>query len=132
MEGEERRVEPGRLRAEMEALAAAGYDYLSCVSGVDYLEDGEIEVVYHLFSMGAKLPPVVLKVRTPRDDARLPSVVPIYRSADFQEREIYDLFGVHFEGHPNLKRILLWEGFDGHPLRKDYEPEDEDRPVEMD
>jgi NADH-quinone oxidoreductase subunit C len=55
-----------------------------------------------------------------RENPSLPSVVGLWQGADFQEREIYDLFGIRFEGHPNLKRIFLWEGFEGHPLRKDF------------
>ena len=72
---------------------------------------------------------MVLQVRTPRSQPEIPSAVSLYRSADLQEREIYDLLGVRFPGHPNLTRLLLWEEFEGHPLRKDYRPEDEDRPV---
>ncbi|GAH82618.1 unnamed protein product [marine sediment metagenome] len=63
----------------------------------------------------------MLKVRCyDRENPTLPSVVGIWRGADFQEREIFDLFGIGFEGHPNLRRIVLWEGFEGHPLRKDF------------
>ncbi|MDP3721929.1 MAG: NADH-quinone oxidoreductase subunit C [Candidatus Omnitrophota bacterium] len=87
---------------------------------------GRIEVVYHLYSMAKKHGPVALKVRVPRSHPVVPSVTPIWRGAEFQEREVYDLFGVTFEGHPDLRRILMWEGFDGHPLRKDYVVEDQD------
>ncbi|MDT8897208.1 NADH-quinone oxidoreductase subunit D [Thermanaerothrix sp. 4228-RoL] len=96
-----------------------GYDYLSSVTGVDYLPEGKMEVVYHLYkTLGG--PALVLKVQTPREDARVPSLVPLYRGAEFQEREAWDLLGIRFEGHPDLRRILMWEGFAGFPLRKDW------------
>jgi NADH-quinone oxidoreductase subunit C/D len=103
------------LRDEM------GFDYLTNVSASDYPD--RLEVVYNLYStrpdqQGQGLP---LKVRLPdKADPCLPSVSPIWKGADFQEREVWDMFGIRFDGHPNLKRILLWEGFDGHPLRKDW------------
>jgi NADH-quinone oxidoreductase subunit D/NADH-quinone oxidoreductase subunit C/D len=103
------------LRDEM------GYDYLSSVTGVDYLSDDAsfLEVVYHLYrSTGGGA--LVLKVQVPRDDAVVPSLFYVYPGADFQEREAWDLLGIRFEGHPSLKRILMWEGFHGHPLRKDW------------
>jgi len=94
------------------------FDYLTAVSGVDYLDC--FEVVYHLTSIKHNHR-LVLKARCyDRDNPVLPSVVGLWRTADFQEREIYDLFGISFAGHPNLKRIALWEGFEGHPLRKDF------------
>ncbi len=94
------------------------FDYLNYVAAVDYYD--YFEVVYYLVSMKHNHG-LVLKVRCyDRGNPTLPSVVGIWRSADFQEREIYDLFGISFEGHPNLKRIVLWDGFQGHPLRKDY------------
>jgi NADH-quinone oxidoreductase subunit C len=94
------------------------FDYLTAVSGVDYLDC--FEVVYHLNSIEHNHS-LVLKARCyNRDNPTLPSVVGLWRTADFQEREIYDLLGISFEGHPNLKRIALWEGFEGHPLRKDF------------
>jgi NADH-quinone oxidoreductase subunit C/D len=97
-----------------------GYDYLSSVTGVDYLPDEKIEVVYHTYrSEGG--PVLVFKVQAPRATPTIPSLVSIFPGADFQEREAWDLLGIHFEGHPNLKRILMWEGFHGHPLRKDWE-----------
>ena len=96
-----------------------GYDFLSSVTGVDYLPDNQMEVVYHAYqSTGG--PALVFKAQVPRDSSAVPSLVPVYPGADFQEREAWDLFGIRFEGHPNLKRILMWEGFDGHPMRKDW------------
>jgi NADH-quinone oxidoreductase subunit D/NADH-quinone oxidoreductase subunit C/D len=107
-----------------------GYDYLSSVTGVDYLPEGVLESVYHLYKStgGGSL---VLKVQVPRDNPVVPSLVPVYPGADFQERESWDLIGIRYEGHPDLRRILLWEGFGGHPLRKDWkEPyyEEETKP----
>ncbi|MFU8771429.1 MAG: NADH-quinone oxidoreductase subunit C, partial [Anaerolineales bacterium] len=97
-----------------------GYDYLSSVTGVDYLPEGKMEVVYHAYkSTGGKA--LVFKVQVPREDPVLPSLVSIYPGADFQEREAWDLLGIKFLDHPNLKRILMWEGFHGHPLRKDWQ-----------
>jgi NADH-quinone oxidoreductase subunit C len=94
------------------------FEYLTAVSGVDYLD--YLEVVYHLTSIKHNHS-LVLKTRCySRQNPTLPSVVGLWRTADFQEREIYDLLGISFEGHPNLRRIALWEGFDGHPLRKDF------------
>ena len=92
-----------------------------------HIEPGYLEVVYHLFSMAKKHGPVVLRMRTVNrtDQVELPSFTPIWRSAEFQEREIFDLFGVVFAGHPDLRRLLMWEGFKDHPMRRDYkEPDD--------
>jgi NADH-quinone oxidoreductase subunit C len=91
------------------------------------VEPGYLEVVYHLFSVEKKYGPVVLRMRTMNrtDKVELPSLTPVWRSAEFQEREIYDLFGVFFTGHPDLRRILMWEGFQDHPMLRDYvEPDD--------
>ena len=94
------------------------FDYLTNLTAVDYTE--YFEVVYHLVSLNHNHS-LVLKTRCrDRDKPVVPSVFNIWRSADFQEREVYDLMGIVFEGHPNLKRLLLWEGFVGHPLRRDY------------
>ncbi len=100
-------------------------DYLSCLTGVDY--KNSLEVVYHLYSIEKKEGPIVLKVRTDREKALVPSVTPIWRGAEFQEREAFDLFGIHFEGHPDLRRILMWDTFEHYPLRKDYVQDDQDR-----
>ena len=97
-------------------------DYLSSVTGADYLQ--YLESVYHLYSIEKKSGPIVLRVRVSRDNPKIPSLVPIYRGAEFQEREAYDMFGIIYEGHPDLRRIFMWEGFDGFPLRKDYQQED--------
>ena len=130
-------------------------DYLSNVTGVDFLDTvlkekvkvkrlmdgvekeveetqekarpGYLESVYHVYSVALRQGPLIFRLRTPNrtDQVHLPSLTPVWRSADFQEREIYDLFGIIFDGHPNLRRILLWEGFKDHPMRRDYvEPDD--------
>ncbi len=116
------------------------FDYLSNVTGIDWpdpavagkvvppeaesepSEKGFLEVVYHLFSHPDRVGPLVLRVRTGDRDQKVevPSVVSVWRSAEFQEREIFDLFGVRFTDHPDLRRILMWDEFVDHPMRKDY------------
>ncbi|MCP5518724.1 MAG: NADH-quinone oxidoreductase subunit C [Verrucomicrobiales bacterium] len=134
---------------------ALQFDYCSNVTGVDWLDrdvpqqvrrteavdgtdrevvetvqvhqPGFIEVVYHLYSMRLRHGPVVLRQRTRNrvEQNEVASLTPAYRSAEFQEREVFDLFGVRFRGHPDLRRLLMWEGFADHPMRKDYvEPDD--------
>ena len=131
------------------------FDYASNVTGVDWPEliikekikvkklvDGVekeveeisekkrpayLEAVYHLYSMALKQGPLILRLRTEnRDDKNhLPSLTSIWRGAEFQEREIYDLYGIIFDGHPDLRRLLMWDGFQDHPMRKDYvDPDD--------
>ncbi len=101
-----------------------GYVYLSNLTAVDYPEaldefPPHIDVVYHLFRLeGGGF--VALHVHTTRDGAVLPSITPEFPAANLQEREVWDMFGVHFEGHPDLRRLLMWEGFDGFPMRKDW------------
>ncbi|MFH1208988.1 MAG: NADH-quinone oxidoreductase subunit C [Candidatus Omnitrophota bacterium] len=125
-------------------------DYLSSVTGADYLD--YLESVYHLYSMAKKQGPVVLRVRVIKSNAgvqaplngskkepgtvqgaldekkvkagKVPSLVSIYRSAELQEREAFDTLGIIYEGHPDPRRLFMWEEFQGHPLRKDYEQED--------
>jgi NADH-quinone oxidoreductase subunit C len=141
----------GFLRDDLELRL----DYASNVTGVDWLDlvvkekvrvkrlvdgverefedtvekkrPGYLEAVYHLYSMTLKDGPVVIRMRTPdrTTQTHLPSLTPVWRGAELQEREIYDLYGITFDGHPDLRRILLWEGFQDHPMRKDYvEPDD--------
>ncbi len=113
-----------------------GFDYLSSATAVDYhgLEGStdHLEMVYHSYriSGGSAL---VFKAQTEREQAEIPSLIDVWPGADFQEREAWDLYGIRFPGHPNLRRILLWEGFGGHPMRKDWkEPyyEQEHKPFE--
>ncbi len=88
---------------------------------------GYLEAVYHLYSIEHKHGPIIIRMRTNdrAAGAPLPSLTPIWRSAEFQEREIFDLYGVRFEGHPDLRRILMWDEFEDYPMRKDYrEPDD--------
>ena len=130
------------------------FDFCSNVTGVDWLDrkvtkktkvkkivegeekeveetseeffPGYLEAVYHLYSITHKHGPVIIRMRaTDRTNAHLPSLTPIWRSAEFQEREIFDLYGVRFDGHPDLRRILMWDEFEDFPMRKDYrEPDD--------
>jgi NADH-quinone oxidoreductase subunit C len=135
--------------------AALRLDYASNVTGIDWLDRviqekrkvkrviegvereieetieheraGYLEVVYHLYSMELKHGPLILRLRTANrsDNARVPSLTPVWRGAEFQEREAYDLYGITFEGHPDLRRILMWDEFKDYPMRKDYvEPDD--------
>ena len=91
------------------------------------LQPGYLETVYHLYSMELKHGPVIIRLRTGNrtDQVTLPSLTPVWRSCEFQEREIFDLFGIVFQGHPDLRRILMWDEYKDHPMRKDYvEPDD--------
>lgn len=91
-------------------------------------EPGRLEVVYHLYSMELKHGPVILRLRTAgrAPGVSLPSLTPLWRSCEFQEREIFDLFGIRFDGHPDLRRILMWDEFADHPMRKDFVGPDDD------
>ncbi|HAY85989.1 MAG TPA: NADH-quinone oxidoreductase subunit D [Chloroflexi bacterium] len=113
-------VEPQNLIEVATALRdELGYDYLSSVTGVDYIEENMIEAVYHFFkSTGGTA--LTLSVQVSRDNAEVPSLIGLFPGADFQERETWDLMGIKFSGHNDLRRILMWDGFEGHPLRKDY------------
>jgi NADH-quinone oxidoreductase subunit C len=94
---------------------------------LEKVKPGYLEAVYHLYSMALKQGPLVLRMRTENrtDKTHMPSLTPIYRGAEFQEREVYDLYGIIFDGHPDLRRLLMWEEFQDHPMRKDYqEPDD--------
>jgi NADH-quinone oxidoreductase subunit C len=91
------------------------------------IEPGCLEVVYHLYSVAKKHGPLVFRMRTGNrtDQTELPSLTPVWRSAEFQEREAFDLYGIVFKGHPDLRRLLMWDGFKDFPMRKDYvEPDD--------
>lgn len=94
------------------------FDFLEAISAIDMID--HFQVVYHLLSLSLNQT-VVLKIQLyGRDDLSIPSVSGVWKAADFQEREIYDLNGITFVDHPNMKRILTWDGFEGHPLRKDF------------
>lgn len=91
------------------------------------VEPGYLEAVYHLFSVAKKHGPVIIRMRTVNrtDQVELPSLTPVWRAGEFQEREVFDLFGIVFKGHPDLRRILMWDEFKDHPMRRDYvEPDD--------
>ena len=134
---------------------ALSFDFCSNVTGVDWLDrvvkkmtkvkqvvegiekevdqiseekiPGYLEAVYHLYSIKLTHGPLVIRMRTANrtEGTRLPSLTPIWRSAEFQEREVFDLYGIHFDGHPDLRRILMWDEFVDHPMRKDYvQPDD--------
>jgi NADH-quinone oxidoreductase subunit D/NADH-quinone oxidoreductase subunit C/D len=97
-----------------------GYDLLATVTGVDYFPENKMEVVYHAYKTTGG-PGLVFKVEVPREDpVEVPSLIEVWPGVDFQEREAWDLLGIRFTGHPDLRRILMWEGFEGHPLRKDW------------
>ena len=105
------------------------FNVLRCVSGVDYPADDAIEVVYDLIAMHGSGADglwenggmMAVKIRVPRDGGHIPSVARIWPAADWHEREVFDLLGVRFDGHPDPRRILLPDDWVGHPLRKDYE-----------
>jgi NADH-quinone oxidoreductase subunit C len=109
-------AEVGRFLRDEPELA---FDTLHCLSGVDYPAENKMEVVYHLSSLKLRHW-IVLKVETPREGARLPSVERVWPTANWHEREAYDLFGFVFEGHSDLRRILLPDDWEGHPLKKDW------------
>lgn len=102
------------------------FDYLASVTAIDYLD--RIDIVYQMRSIRLRQD-LTLRVEVDREESIAPSVTSVWRAADFQEREIYDLMGVTFTGHPNLRRILLYDEFDGHPLRKDWRLPAEPRSV---
>lgn len=98
-----------------------GYDYLSDLTGNDWPDrDPRFEVIYQLYSM-QHFTYLRLQVRVPEDDIVVPSVTGVWGTANWHERETFDLFGIRFDGHPDLRRILLSEDWEGHPLRQDYE-----------
>jgi len=106
------------IAAYLKTTPGLDFDYLTSITAVDYYD--YFEVIYQLTSIEHNHSLVVKARCYGRENPTLPSVVSLWRAADFQEREIYDLMGISFEGHPNLKRIALWDGFEGHPLRKDF------------
>jgi NADH-quinone oxidoreductase subunit C len=106
--------------AAASAVQQAGYNFLEDVTAVDwYPSEPRFQITYHILSMSLKQR-LRLIVRLDSDDAAIDSITPVWPSANFYEREVFDLFGVHIAGHPNLKRIMMPEDWNGHPLRKDY------------
>jgi NADH-quinone oxidoreductase subunit C len=99
------------------------FEMLSDLTAVDYLgEEPRFEVVYHLYSL-ARNHRVRIKARVPEQPAEIDSAVSLFASANWMEREVFDLYGIRFRGHPDLRRILLYDEFEGYPLRKDYPKE---------
>ncbi len=113
-------VAPEAIRATLAALRDKGFTFLASVHGVDYYpEEPRLGVLYELLDMKA-LDRLTVKLRVPTDDPRVESVTPDWPTADHQEREVYDMFGVVFEGHHDLRRILMPEDYEGHPQRRDF------------
>jgi NADH-quinone oxidoreductase subunit C len=113
-------VAPERLREAIELLRGKGYTFLSSVHGVDYHPDEpRLGVHYELLDM-ANVDRIRVKVRVPTEDPHVPSVVDLWPGADHQEREVFDMFGVVFDGHPDLRRILMPEDYEGFPQRRDF------------
>lgn len=114
-------VQPETLDAVAGALHGdpdLDFKFLNSISAIDFVE--HFELVYHLTSMAKGHTGMVRSRVYGREEPTAASVIGVWKGADFQEREIWDLMGVRFTGHPNMKRIMLWEGFEGHPLRKDF------------
>ena len=101
------------------------FGFLTSITAVDYIE--YFQIVYHLLSMKFNRSLILKTNIFDREDPSIQSVIGVWKGADLQEREIWDLFGIKFDEHPNMKRILLWEGFDGHPLRKDFLGQEEQK-----
>jgi NADH-quinone oxidoreductase subunit C len=113
-------VSPAKIVDTLERLRAKGFSSLMSVHGVDYYPDEpRLGVHYELLDMDA-LDRLTVKLRVPLDDPRVPSVTPEWPTANHQEREVYDMFGVVFEGHPDMRRILMPEDYEGHPQRRDF------------
>jgi NADH-quinone oxidoreductase subunit C len=107
-----------QIASFLKNTAGFDFDYLDFITAVDY--NTHFEIIYYLVSFKHNHS-VIMKTRcTDRENPTVPSVVSLWNGADYQEREVYDMMGIKFENHPNLKRILLWEGFQGYPLRKDF------------
>jgi NADH-quinone oxidoreductase subunit C len=113
-------VEPAHVRAVLAHLRDRGFGALASVHGVDhYPDEPRLAVNYELLDM-RRVDRITVKARVASDDPRLDSVTPDWPTADHQEREVYDMFGVVFEGHPDLRRILMPEDYEGHPQRRDF------------
>jgi NADH-quinone oxidoreductase subunit C len=113
-------VDPATIRATLQFLRGKGFTFLASVHGLDYYpHEPRLGVQYELLSM-EELDRITVKVRVPTDEARVESVTPDWPTADHQEREVYDMFGVVFDGHPDLRRILMPEDYEGYPQRRDF------------
>ena len=112
------------LAKSLKTAEKTSFDFLTMVTAVDYAKAAvteaiRMDVVYHLFSFKHRHK-LVVKVSVSRENASVPSVIGLWKTADWQEREVYDMYGIQFENHPNCTRILMWDGFPGWPLRKDF------------
>ena len=113
-------VSAGSIRETLEWLRTKGFNFLASVHGVDYFpEEPRLGVHYELLDMSA-VDRITVRTRVPLDAPTVPSVTPEWPTADHQEREVFDMFGVVFEGHPDLRRILMPEDYEGHPQRRDF------------
>lgn len=113
-------VAPAAVPATLAHLRGKGYRFLASVHGLDYFpEEPRFGVVYELLDM-REVDRITVKTRVPLSDPHVPSVTPEWPTADHQEREVYDMFGVIFDGHPDLRRILMPEDYEGHPQRRDF------------
>ena len=113
-------IAPGAIARVLESLRAQGFDFLVSVHGLDYYpHEPRLGVQYELLNMRA-LDRLTVRLRVTVEDPRVPSVTPGWPTADHQEREVYDMFGVVFDGHPDLRRILMPEDYEGHPQRRDF------------
>jgi NADH-quinone oxidoreductase subunit C len=113
-------VDPAQVRSVLAALRGKGYAFLASVHGVDYYpEEPRLGVIYELLDM-SRVDRITVKLRVPTDAAQVESVTEDWPTANHQEREVYDMFGVVFDGHPDLRRILMPEDYEGHPQRRDF------------
>jgi NADH-quinone oxidoreductase subunit C len=113
-------IAPGAIRQTLATLRGKGFEFLASVHGVDYYpEEPRLGVHYELLDMRA-LDRLTVKLRVPTENPRVDSVAPDWPTADHQEREVYDMFGVVFDGHPDLRRILMPEDYEGFPQRRDF------------
>ncbi len=113
-------IAPAAAPAVLARLRERGFAFMASLHGVDYYpEEPRLGVIYELLDMSA-VDRITVKARVSSEDPRMPSVTPDWPTADHQEREVYDMFGVRFEGHPDLRRILMPEDYEGHPQRRDF------------
>jgi NADH-quinone oxidoreductase subunit C len=113
-------VDPAQVRSVLATLRGKGYAFLASLHGVDYYpEEPRLGVIYELLDMN-RVDRITVKLRVPTDAAQVESVTEDWPTANHQEREVYDMFGVVFDGHPDLRRILMPEDYEGHPQRRDF------------
>lgn len=123
----------GILKEFIKFLKERGFNHLQTLTAVDYLNFGKkprFEVIYQLYNINERIA-LRLRVEVSEEDPSIESITDLFPGANFLEREVFDLFGITFKGHPNLKRILLPDNWKGHPLRKDYPLEPEEKPEDF-